>query len=30
MDLFQTIDRKPKGHILKVVGFAKNRQDTKK
>ena len=30
MDLFQTIDRKPKGHILKVVGFVKNRQDTKK
>ena len=30
MDIFQTIDRKPKGNILKVISFVKNRQDTKK
>ena len=30
MDIFRAIDRKPKGHILKIVGFAENRQDRKK
>ena len=30
MNIFRAIDRKPKGHFLKVVGFVKNRQDTKK
>ena len=29
MDMFRAIDRKPKGHVLKVVGFVKNRQDRK-
>ena len=30
MDTFQATDRKPKGHIFKVVSLVKNRQDTKK
>ena len=30
MHIFWAIDRKPKEHILKVVGFVKNGQDTKK
>ena len=27
MDIFWVIDRKLKAHILKIVGFVKNRQD---
>ena len=30
MGIFRAIDRKRKRHILKVAGFVKNRQDTKK
>ena len=29
MDMFRVLDIKPKGHVLKVVGFVKGRQDTK-
>ena len=29
MDILRAIDRKPKGFVLKVVRFVKNRQDTK-
>ena len=29
MDIFWVIDRKLKAHILKIVGFVKNRQDIK-
>lgn len=30
INIFRVTDKKPKGHILKVVGFVKNRLYTKK
>ena len=30
MDIFRAIDRELKGHVLKVVGLVKNRQNKKK
>ena len=30
INIFRVIDKKPKGHILKVVGFVKNRLYRKK